>query len=103
MPQKPSESEEEYFARVEFEKRRELSRKRAADMAASERETLKTTHWMRCPRDGQELITVSLRGVQVDSCGTCNGIWLEAGELDELVKNDEGTVLKKLRNIVSGD
>jgi Zn-finger nucleic acid-binding protein len=41
----------------------------------------------RCPRDAEELLPVhSARNpdVVVDTCPTCRGIWLDAGELDRL-------------------
>ena len=102
MTQKPSESEEEYFARVEFEKRREITVKRARAMAADEARRLKETHWMRCPKCGHELITASLRGVNVETCHSCSGMWLDAGELDQVVASDDSGLLKKLRGIFGG-
>lgn len=99
MPQKPSESEEEHFARLEMERRKELAARRAAEMAVEEREKLKTLHFMRCPKCGEELGTLRLRGVSVDNCASCGGLWLDAGELDELVANADNGVLGKLRGI----
>ena len=99
MPQKPSESEEEYFARVEFEKRRAMAAERARSMAEDERQRLKDTHYMHCPKDGHELVTVSLHGVQVDQCGSCSGIWLDPGELDELIESDDSGALKRFWSI----
>jgi len=102
MPQKPSESEEEHFARLEMERRKELAKRHAAESAAGEREALKQQHWMRCPKDGQELATVRLQGVSVDSCATCGGMWLDAGELDEVVGNSDTGPLASLRKIFKG-
>ena len=42
----------------------------------------------KCPRDGTELIRVCSSenpDVVLDSCQKCNGIWLDGGELDELL------------------
>ncbi len=39
---------------------------------------------MRCPRDGTDLIEEQLHGIEVDHCPSCNGRWLDHGELDEL-------------------
>lgn len=39
---------------------------------------------MNCPRDGSPLDGSKLRGVPVDVCSYCNGIWLDASELSQL-------------------
>lgn len=39
---------------------------------------------MKCPRDGDELRTEDLHGIEVDRCHKCHGLWLDAHELDEL-------------------
>jgi hypothetical protein len=102
MPQKPSESEEEYFARREMEKRKEMAARLATETAAGEREALKQQHWMRCPKDGQELATVRLQGVAVDTCATCGGMWLDAGELDQVIGNTDTGPLASFRKIFKG-
>jgi Zn-finger nucleic acid-binding protein len=37
-----------------------------------------------CPRDGANLTTEKYKSIAVDRCPTCNGRWLDFGELDEL-------------------
>lgn len=39
---------------------------------------------MNCPKDHAVLVTTNVRGIQVDKCPTCAGLWLDAQELDEL-------------------
>lgn len=42
----------------------------------------------QCPRDGTDLLRVCSAdnpAVVLDSCPKCNGIWLDGGELDELL------------------
>jgi Zn-finger nucleic acid-binding protein len=82
--QKPSDQEEEYFARQEFERRKKLAEERARALEAEERERLRQLHWMRCPKCGSELVEVGLRGVRIDKCASCAGLWLDAGELEQL-------------------
>lgn len=98
---RPSENEEEYFARLDFEKRKKLAAEHARGMAQEERDSLKKAHWMRCPKCGSELVTISIRDVHVDTCSSCNGMWLDAGELDLLVKSDDSGLLKSIRGIFS--
>lgn len=44
---------------------------------------------MRCPRCKGDLRRVAFRGIQVDRCASCQGLWLDYGELDQL----EDTIL----------
>ncbi len=39
---------------------------------------------MRCPRDDTELNVEHHRGIEVDRCPTCEGIWLDYHELADL-------------------
>jgi hypothetical protein len=102
VPQKPSESEEEYFARIEFEKRKAIAAERARTMAVSERDRLKELHFMHCPKCGQDLVTISMHGVQVDQCGGCGGMFLDAGELDELIQSDDSGAVKRFFGMFKG-
>lgn len=81
---KPSEQEEEYFARQEFERRKRLADERARTLEAQERDRLRQLHRMRCPKCGAELVEVELRGVRIDKCTNCAGLWLDSGELEQV-------------------
>ncbi len=39
---------------------------------------------MNCPKDNTPLTHSRLRGIEVDRCPTCNGMWLDTLELDQL-------------------
>ncbi len=39
---------------------------------------------MNCPKDQSVLVATRVRGIDVDQCPTCQGMWLDAQELDEL-------------------
>ena len=39
---------------------------------------------MDCPRCGNQLRVEQHRGIEVDRCTSCKGVWLDYGELDEL-------------------
>ncbi len=45
-----------------------------------------------CPACGGALIVVEFEGVEVDHCGSCHGVWCDAGELDVLVSLAGGDV-----------
>ena len=95
MPVKPSEKEEEYFARLELQRRRKLEEERHKKLAAEEKRRLKDLHHMHCPKCGMDLSEMDYKGIKVDKCLSCEGIWLDAGELEQ-VSTMEKKALDKL-------
>ncbi len=90
MPEtdKPSNQEEEYFAREEIEKKRKLALQQADELATQRKAELKQLHFMKCPKCGMDLQTLSKGKVEVDTCFSCQGIWLDAGELEAFMRGD---------------
>ena len=62
--------------------RAQLDAKRAAAKAAAE----KAAHWMRCPKCGGQMKESAMGSVMVDQCGSCGGVYFDAGEVDALLK-----------------
>jgi Zn-finger nucleic acid-binding protein len=85
IKRKPSEAEEEFFAREEAEKKRRLMVAKTRDMADADREKLKALHHMRCPKCGMQLSELSLHGVQVERCFGCHGIFLDESDIQRLI------------------
>jgi YgiT-type zinc finger domain-containing protein len=83
---KPSEKEEEYFAKMEFEKKKKIEEEKHKKLAGKEKERLKQLHYMHCPKCGMELIEIDYKGIRTDECSECEGIWLDAGELETVAK-----------------
>ncbi|HSB73630.1 MAG TPA: zf-TFIIB domain-containing protein [Candidatus Methylomirabilis sp.] len=98
MPVKPTEKEEEYFARQEFERRKQALAEQASAAAEEERRRVLRVARNRCPRCGASLIAVWYRGVELDKCSTCQGVWLDCGELDQVVEEEKG-FLRGLKRI----
>ena len=74
-------------ARAAREKR---ERERAQREKAEERARLKKLHHLRCPKCGHEMKEETREGVTIDRCTFCEGIFFDAGELDQLLlKNSE--------------
>ncbi len=92
---RPSEREAEYVARVEYEKRKKLEEEKHKKMKEEEKKKLKELHFMRCPQCGMELIEIDYKNIKVDKCSECEGIWLDAGELEAVAKLEK-TGLDKL-------
>lgn len=95
---KASEKEEEYFAKMEFERRKKAMEEEHRKVNAENRQKLKELHHMCCPKCGMELIEVNYKGIKIDECSECKGIWLDAGEL-EAVSKLEKTGLEKFFSI----
>jgi acetyl-CoA carboxylase beta subunit len=95
--EKPSQNEDEYFARLDQEELRKMRDKAAAAARAAERRS----HLMKCPKCGADLHTEDFHGVQVDRCPDCHGIWLDHEEIRLLMKDDEeGGSLRKVMSDV---
>jgi Zn-finger nucleic acid-binding protein len=41
---------------------------------------------VNCPNDGETLLMTERRGVEIDYCPSCRGVWLDRGELDKLMQ-----------------
>jgi hypothetical protein len=97
MIDKPSEREEEYFARKEFERKKKLEEAVQKKLAEDERRKLKELHYMKCPKCGMTLIEIDYKNIRVDKCSDCAGIWLDSGELEAILESEESAVLKILK------
>ncbi|MDO9110891.1 MAG: zf-TFIIB domain-containing protein [Desulfatirhabdiaceae bacterium] len=86
MPGKPSEREEEYFARMEFERLKKVEQEKHGKIADEEKQRLKKLHSMRCPKCGMELIEIRYKEILIGKCSECDGIWLDAGEFEATSK-----------------
>ena len=87
---KASESEGEYFARLEFERRKKVEEEKHREMAVQEKQRQKELHFMHCPKCGMKLIEVDYKSLKIDRCSACGGIWLDAGELEAAVDLEKG-------------
>jgi hypothetical protein len=97
-PGKASTSEEEYFVREDAEKKRKLALQAKKEKQADELKRLRDLHFMRCPKCGLEMHEVKLRGVDVDVCFSCNGVFLDQGELEQLEKPESRGVMSSILN-----
>ena len=94
--QKPSTTEDEYFAREDAEKKRMLALQQIKAMGESERQRLQQLHHMRCPNCGMELHSLAMRDVTVAKCFNCHGVFLEEAVLQKLV-GEEGYFARALQ------
>ena len=83
--------EDEYFVKKE----RELLAKMKAKQEAEAKEGAKKASYMRCPKCGESLKERSFQKILIDQCTGCNGIWLDAGELEAVAEKEGGGWLGK--------
>jgi hypothetical protein len=81
---KPSKPEDEFFAAEEVEAKRKLAFQQGQVLAQQQREALKKQHFMKCPKCGLDLHALDEGKVHVDSCFNCQGVWVDASELEKL-------------------
>ena len=94
MIDKPSEKEEEYFAREELERLKKLQHEKHLKLAEEEKEKLKKVHFMMCPKCGMDLVEIDYKGITVDQCSECEGVWLDKGEFDAVAKLEKPALNK---------
>ncbi|MBM4264188.1 MAG: hypothetical protein FJ145_22540 [Deltaproteobacteria bacterium] len=83
--------EDEYFVRKEKEQLAKLKAKQEAES----KDAAKQASYMKCPKCGESLKARHFQKVEIDQCGGCGGIWLDAGELEQVAAKDEGSWLGK--------
>jgi len=86
-------SEDEWFLRNEKElldtaraARLKREAERAAREKADETRRLKELHFMKCPKCGHDMKEEKLENVTVDRCTHCEGIFFDAGELEQVFR-----------------
>jgi hypothetical protein len=90
--------EDRYFA----ERDRQLIAKRKAQMAQEAEAGQSESVHMRCPKCDEPLSPDTLRGIHVEVCATCHGIWLESGDLEQLVRRPESGWLTRYLGRIRG-
>ena len=78
--------EEEYFYRKNRELIEKTRKQLDAERAAARQREQKKAHWMVCPKCGASMREVNLKGIKVDQCGGCGGIFMDKGEISLLIK-----------------
>ena len=97
MSDKPSRNEDEYFAREDAERIRKLREQQAVEQRTKERRS----HYLKCPKCGADLRTEAFHTVQIDRCPECHGIWLDEGEIDQLMEHEDPGVFRRVLSDVA--
>lgn len=74
--------ENEYFRRQEQELIQKLKTKIAGEN--------KTNTDRDCPKCDGKLVETDYENIKIDVCNKCHGVWLDAGEMAQILHKDEG-------------
>jgi len=94
--------EEDYFSKIEREKKEKLKAKLDGEAADAEREREKELHWNKCGKCGASLEAKVFRGVEIDICPRCGAVLLDPGELEKLAGQDQSGMLAGIRAMFGG-
>jgi uncharacterized protein len=83
--------EDEYFVKKE----RELLAKLKAKQESETKAAAEKSAAMRCPKCGEPLKARSFQKIEIDQCTGCNGIWLDAGEMEQVAGKESDSWLGK--------
>jgi Zn-finger nucleic acid-binding protein len=95
---KPSTSEDEYFVREDAEKKRKIALELKKQLAADEQKKLKDLHFMHCPKCGMKMQEIRYGKIDVDTCFSCGGIFLDKGEMDVIAQPQQKGIMSAILN-----
>ncbi len=75
--EKPSNQEDEYFAREDAERMRKLHHEEQARLKQSEKEALRQLHQNRCANCGALMVPERIAGATIQHCPACGSAFLE--------------------------
>lgn len=96
MVEQDKSREDEWFLQNEkrlLEAARVARLKREGESAAREKaeesQRLKDLHFMKCPKCGHDMKEEAIEKVSADRCTHCEGIFFDAGELEQILMQKE--------------
>jgi len=101
-PSKTRRAEEEFIAKEEAEKTKRLKEVLKEQQSEEQREQTKTLCYMKCPKCGSDLNEVTFRGIKIDRCLHCDGVWLDEGELEKLAGDEDSSTIGNIIGIITG-
>lgn len=81
---KPTKPETEYFTKQEVEALKRLAEKKRNELKEAELNSLKKLHAGRCASCGFQMTAMVFKGVTIEKCFNCGGVFLDNGELEKL-------------------
>jgi len=94
--------EEEYFKKIEAEQKAKLKAQQDADSASTALVERQELHFHKCGKCGDDMNTVVYRGVEIETCPSCNAVLLDPGELQKLAGEDSSAWVSSFFNVFGG-
>lgn len=99
---KTRKAEDEFIAKEQAEKTKRLKDQLKEQRLEQEREQTKALCYMKCPKCGSDLNEVTFRGIKIDRCLNCDGVWLDEGELEKLAGDEDISTIGNIIGIITG-
>lgn len=91
--------EDEYFQRLNAEKKARMKKELDAKEAQEARAAAKDLHYHMCGKCGAKMDTRVYRGVEIEQCPDCGAVLLDPGELQQLAGEDNSGVVSQFLSI----
>lgn len=104
MIEKERISEEKWFSENEEKLLKEAKvrhQKKLEEQQQEEKIKLKELHWLKCPKCGHDMKVITIEGIEIDQCENCDGVFFDAGELDDLLLKETDKRKSIFRSIVA--
>lgn len=99
---KPTKTEDEYFAREDAEKAKRLKERLKKELIEEQKGNIRGLCYMKCPKCGGDLTEIIFRGIRIDRCSSCDGVWLDNGELEKLAGPEEKSTIREIIGMFKG-
>jgi hypothetical protein len=94
---KPSKSEDDYFTQRDMD----IMKLKRQQKVTESQQTERLLHIMKCPKCGSDLDQEEFHGVTIERCPEDGGIWLDAGEVEQLIDEKTPGLLARVFSSVS--
>ena len=91
--------EEEYIKKQEILELKKRALEIKKQQNEEEKKRLKELHYMHCPKCGEKMDEIEIHGIKVDKCFSCNGVFFDDGELEELINASKNSFMKSFFGI----
>ena len=102
-------TEDSWFSKHEKELIEKARRRQQAEdekKESAEARRLRELHYLHCPKCGNKMKEIQIKGIVVDECAACQGVFFDGEELDLLleknVSDQKGFFRKLAKTIVPG-
>jgi len=89
-----------YLAGREVNKFKKNEETKGKKFIPEEMKRHKELYYMKCPKCGMRLNETEYKEGKINKCTECDGIWLDAGELEALLLNEKTVIENIYRTLI---